>query len=202
MTSCRTHHSTYFMNYYPSIHLLYAFMSIISLHSILLWKSTKVWGLTEVGNSSAHLLILNYDSIQKCNKTLSSVVSVLATKWLGQLILPWCYHYIYLHGTLKGHGCALWNNLWSLVAYSRFIHPEQIYWISLQPKAGKGKKKLQLWHVLWKAAMNCLHKPSPEKEGVARPWDSFYMHQQLSVLLMNAHHVSHHQIPVDLLTGN
>lgn len=50
--------------------------------------------------------------------------------------------------------------------------------------------------------MNSLHKPFPEEKDVGRPRDSFYMHQQLSALLMNTHHVSHYQIPVDLLPAN
>lgn len=140
MTSCRTHHSTYFMNYYPSIHLLYAFMSIISLHSILLWKSTKVWGLTEVGNSSAHLLILNYDSIQKCNKTLSSVVSVLppsgwvSSSFLGVIIIftytePWKVTAVHFETT-----CEAWWPILALFIQNRFT--ESLY----NQRLGKGKK--------------------------------------------------------------
>lgn len=203
-SSCITHQSTYFMNYYPS---LYAFMSVILLHNILRLKTIKVWAVTKIRNSGARLHFLHSFMSPSKNVTKHCQQSSRyqpPSGWVSSSFLG--VHDIYSYRTLKGHSWAVWNNLWSSTARSLFIHPEQIYQIFLQPTTGRGgKKKKQLWRwcsVLWKAAMNSLHKPSLEEEDFGRPWNSFYMHQQLSALLMNAHHVSHYQIPVDLLPGN
>lgn len=105
---------------------------------------------------SAHI----YDSIQKRNKTLSAVVSVSATKrWVSSSFLG--VHDIYSYGTLKGHGWAVWNNLWSSAAWSLFIHPEQIYRISLRPTAGRGKKnKKAALMALLCSLKSCHEQPS------------------------------------------
>lgn len=146
-----------------------------------------------------------YDSIQKRNKTLSAVVSVSATKrWVSStssvfMIFtrtePWKVTAEQFETTCEARRPDL-----SLFIQNRFTG--SLY----DQRLGGGKKtKKRLWWrccVLWKAAMNSLHKPSPEEEDVGCPRDSFYMHQQFSALLMNAHHVSHYQIPVDLLPGN
>lgn len=145
---------------------------------------------------------LIYDSIQKRNKTLSAVVSVLATKRVGQLNLPWCSWYLLVQNPERSRLSSLKQLVkpdLSLFIQNRFTR--SLY----NQRLGGKKKKKRLWRrcsVLWKAAMNSLHKPSPEEEDVGRPGDSFYMHQQVSALLMIAHNVSHYQIPVDLLPGN
>lgn len=145
------------------------------------------------------------ESIHIRNKTLSAVVLVSATKRVGQLILPRCSWHLLVRNPERSQLSSL-----KLLCEARrpdlslFIQNKFIRSLFNQRLGGAGGGK-QLWQrcsVLWKAAMNSLHKPSPEEEDVGRPRDSFYMHQQLSALLMNAHHVSHYQIPVDLLPGN
>lgn len=192
----------------PIFASLYAFMSIMLLDNISLLKSKKAWIVTEVGNSGVHMYFLN--SFMTPFKNVTKYCQQLSwyqppSRWVSSSFLG--VYDLYSYRTLKVTAEQFEKTCEARRSWSLFIHPEQIYRNSSQATAGWGgkeKKKQLWWHcsLLWKAAMNSLHKPYPEEEDVGRPWDSFYMHQQLSALPMNTHHVSHYQIPVDLLPGN
>lgn len=102
----------------------------------------KVWAVTKAGNSGARLHFLHSFMTPSKNVAKPGQQSsryqppsgCVNSSFLGG-------HDIYSYRNLKGHGWAVWNNLRSSAARSLFIHPEQIYQISLQPMAGRGEKK-------------------------------------------------------------
>lgn len=186
---------------------IYAFLSETMLHSILLLKSKKVWAVTEVVNSGACMHFLHTFMTPSKNVTKHCQQSSQYQPPSGGSAHPSSVFMIFTR-----------TEPWKVTAeqfettcearrpdLSLFIQNRFTGSLYDQRLGGEKKTKKWLWWrccVLWKAAMNSLHKPSLEEEDVGCPRDSFYMHQQFSALLMNAHHVSHYQIPVDLLPGN
>lgn len=99
---------------------------------------------------------LIYDSIQKRNKTLSAVVSVLATKRVGQLNLPWCSWYLLVQNPERSR----LSSLKQLVKPDLSLFIQNRFTRSLYNQRLGGKKKKTSLTALFCSLKSCHEQPS------------------------------------------